>query len=257
MNETIRRLIPESLTRNRILRKLRPALLERPALRKIWAYIDKVGGGPVLWVLDTLEGGHGHALSFLEQKPVDKSNSPIPWYSYPAIEYLSGLDFRDKTFFEYGSGNSSLFWASRCRKIVSVENNEDWYALVSQNCKPNQTICLRPDKDDYVGMCLESSAKYDVIIVDGSHRFACAQQATTCLAPGGLIILDNSDWHPKTASLLREAGLIQVDFTGFNPINYYVTTTSLFLHRDIQITPRFERLPMPGIGAGMHIEDPE
>ena len=59
------------------------------------------------------------------------------------------------------------------------------------------------------------------------------------LTPGDMIILDNSDWHPKTAAMLLGSGVIQVDFTGFNP------------------TPRYERLPMPGVGAGLHVEDPE
>ena len=52
---------------------------------------------------------------------VDRFNRPIPWYTYPAIEYIKQLDFSDKTVFEYGSGNSTLFWAQRCKKLVSVE----------------------------------------------------------------------------------------------------------------------------------------
>ena len=225
--------------------------------RKIAAYIETVGAGRVLWVLDTLEGAQGHALSHTEQKPVNKSNEPIPWYSYPSIEYFSNIDFRQKFVFEYGSGNSSAFWAQRCRQVISIEDDEDWCKIVSVNLHSNQKVLLVQERSQYISALADCGSKPDVIIVDGSYRFACAEAAVQFLAPGGMVILDNSDWHPRTAAVLRTSGLIQVDFTGFNPINYYVTTTSLFLHRDVQITPRFERLPMPGIGAGLHIEDPE
>ena len=256
MNKVLTRLIPRRVKKLRLLHFLYRVVMEAPARRKIAAYVKTVGAGRVLWVLNTLEGEQGHALSFTEQKSVNKHNEPIPWYSYPCIEYLSNLDFRQKRIFEYGSGNSSAFWAQRCRQIVSVEDNEEWHQIVSAKLAANQTLLLVPVREPYIA-AVSHGGRPDVIIVDGSHRFACAEAAAKALAPGGMIILDNSDWHPKTAAMLRGSGLIQVDFTGFNPINYYVTTTSVFLRRDIEIVPRFERLPMPGIGAGLHVEDPE
>lgn len=41
---------------------------------------------------------------------VDKDGNPIPWYTYPAIEFLNSLDFSSKNVFEYGTGNSTLWW---------------------------------------------------------------------------------------------------------------------------------------------------
>ena len=35
---------------------------------------------------------------------LDKDGNPIPWYTYPAIEYLSQFDYSDKEIFEYGCG---------------------------------------------------------------------------------------------------------------------------------------------------------
>ena len=32
---------------------------------------------------------------------VDKDGNPIPWYTYPAIEYLSQFDYSDKKIFEF------------------------------------------------------------------------------------------------------------------------------------------------------------
>ena len=39
---------------------------------------------------------------------LDREGRPIPWYTYPAIEYLASLDLSGMKVLEYGSGNSSL-----------------------------------------------------------------------------------------------------------------------------------------------------
>lgn len=33
-----------------------------------------------------------------EKVCLDRDGNPIPWYTYPAIEYLSQFDYRDKKF---------------------------------------------------------------------------------------------------------------------------------------------------------------
>ena len=39
-----------------------------------------------------------------EKLCLDKEGNPIPWYTYPAIEYLSQFDYQDKKIFEFGCG---------------------------------------------------------------------------------------------------------------------------------------------------------
>ena len=47
-----------------------------------------------------------------------------------------------------------------------------------------------------------------------------------------MLIFDNSDWYPKTISKLddRLKHWVQVDFSGFGPINGYTWTTSIFIN---------------------------
>jgi len=42
------------------------------------------------------------------------------------------------------------------------------------------------------------------------------------------VILDNADWYWRAGNYLREQGFLEVSFSGFAPINHYVSTTSLF-----------------------------
>lgn len=46
-----------------------------------------------------------------------------------------------------------------------------------------------------------------------------------------MLVLDNADWFPHTHALLREAGLIEIDFHGLGPLARYAWTTSVFLDR--------------------------
>ncbi len=180
---------------------------------------------------------------------IDRKGDPIPWYTYPAIEYLAQLDFTQKTFFEYGSGYSSIFWARRCRSIVSVENDKKWFAKIAGQLPENARYELIEPKAEYVDAINRDGHQFDVIVIDGSHRYECAVAARPRLADDGVIILDNSDWLPRVTRFLRDSGLIQVDMAGFGPINRYTWTTSLFLSRSVRIEPRLDRLPAPGTGS--------
>ena len=81
--------------------------------------------------------------SFKSSKPVDKEGSPIPWFSYPAVEFLSKRLNNRMTVFEFGSGNSTLFFSDRVNQVVSVEHNKDWYDKISL---PSD---LRTDRDSH------------------------------------------------------------------------------------------------------------
>jgi hypothetical protein len=212
-------------------------------------YLWTLGSRQICWLVESMEFDHGHQLSRQRQLPVDRTGQPLPWYTYPAIQFLSQLDLTDKDAFEFGSGNGSLFWAARTRSLVSVESDPNWYSMLDARKLPNQRIMLEEDLGAYPDSISKHGQKFDLIIVDGKRRRLCAQAAMPFLAGDGMIVLDNSDWYPKSAALLRDAGMIQIDFTGYGPVNNYTWTTSLFLRRNAQIKPRSTRLPEPGIGS--------
>ncbi len=198
---------------------------------------------------------HGQYKSIQQERCIDRNGLPIPWYTYPAIEYIKQLDCSDKTIFEYGSGNSTLFWAARCRRIVSTEDNPTWYEKIKAQLPANADYQLIEDKTGYAQSIHQHSEAFDIIVVDGTHRFACAVEALKKLKEDGFIILDNSDWMEKTSKLLRDADLIEVDMSGFGPVNGYTWTTSFFFSRKVQLKPGGEQQPLHGIGSLPHSED--
>ena len=134
--------------------------------------------GTSLSYLKILESDYGYAYSSFKWSAIDKNNNPLPWYTYPAVEYLKQLDYSQKTVFEYGSGNTSIFWSKLAKKVISVEDNNDWYKKVRQNLDTykleNCELKFIPDKEHYVKKILKHE-NFDLIIIDGRHRFECAE----------------------------------------------------------------------------------
>jgi hypothetical protein len=194
----------------------------------------------------TLAHDLGHARSIRTGHAVDAAGAPIPWYTYPAIEYLRRFDLRSRAVFEFGGGNSSLFWAARAARVVTVESDPAWHARLEAAAAPNLQAHLRADMAAYTACLAEQGTPFDVIAIDGRWRRSCARVAPACLAEGGLIVLDNSERYPRTTGELRSAGFFQIDFSGFGPVAAFVWTTSLFLRAGAGLQRGFTDAPPIG-----------
>jgi len=192
---------------------------------------------------------YGHLRTIARNECVDAEGHPIPWYTYPALEFIRQLDFRRCSVFEYGSGNSTLFWSGLAARVVSVEHERSWFDRMRTVAPANCEMVFADDPDAYINGARTHGGNFDVIVIDGQSRLRCAAVAVEALRRGGVIVLDNSDWFPRTAAALREHDLIEVDMSGFGPINDYTSTTSLFFHRAFAIPPRYGRQPLSPVGG--------
>ena len=190
-----------------------------------------------------------------EKVCIDKDGNPIPWYTYPAIEYLAQFDYSKLKIFEFGCGYSSAFWAERAERVVSIEDKTDWFEKWKSEFKyKNLDIRWRDEGEGYETAIFEDGEKYDVIVIDGKRRTECAAAAVKALAGGGMIILDDSDRintseeYVKAVKILREKDLLQVDFYGFCPMNCYTKATSVFFSRDWNFVSKNKVQPINGWG---------
>jgi predicted O-methyltransferase YrrM len=132
---------------------------------------------------------------------------------------------------------------------MAIEHDKAWYEQIRQKVSANVQIEWARNGHHYVDAIVAESKRFDLIVVDGEFRATCAERAVKSLQRDGAILLDNSDWHPEAATVLRNADLIEVDFFGFGPINDYTWTTSLFFTREFRPKFRSPRHPLPGPGA--------
>jgi hypothetical protein len=212
---------------------------------------------------------YGYFRSVSSGENRDDQNAYVPWFTYPAIEALKNWDLSDKRVFEYGSGYSTLFWASRAREVISVEHDPQWQQKVAGLAPANVKVILAPideAKNDYepsaetraelaryAETIAQAEGRFQIIVIDGYARsrvrYQCARAALPHLDDNGLVILDNSDWLPGTAMFLRESGLIEVDLSGPVPGNENHQTTSFFFTRQFDFKSASSRQPLPPVGG--------
>lgn len=216
---------------------------------RVLRYWREAGTDEILWLVETIGRGYGHLRSVREASAVAADGAPRPWYTYPALEYLVQFDFSHWNAFEYGGGNGSLYWSTKCQSVDTVESDPEWHARIVDRGRPNLTVALERDPKEYAAAVRRRGERYPLIIIDGQHRRACAEHAVECFDERGLIILDNSDWWPQTSAFLRAEGFLQVDFTGAGPINRYTWTTSIFFRGSMSLELAQGRQPLYGVNS--------
>ena len=136
----------------------------------------------------------------------------VPWLGYRAVRHLDGLIRPDWRVLEFGSGMSSLFFARRCDRLISVESDPSWYTqmgrLFTRLGIANVDYRLR-EADDYAEHPDLPDQSFDLVVVDGLARDRVSAVALRKVKPGGYVFLDNSDvpWpdHKSARQLLSDA----------------------------------------------------
>ena len=105
---------------------------------------------------------------------VTKRGKPLPWYTYPAIDFLKYRSYENKVVLEFGGGQSTLWWASNAKHVVTLEGDKEWYESIKVGMPGNVDLCYvsmeNKEKNVYqVKDSLEKRpySKYDVIVIDG------------------------------------------------------------------------------------------
>ncbi len=171
--------------------------------------------------------------AFKQGMSLDKDNNPIPWFTYPSIEFISERLNKNLFVFEFGSGNSTLFFSERVRQVTAVEHNSDWFDKISKKVSTNSSIILTSSKnsDEYINTLQMSNQNYDIIIVDGIYRNECLVESIKHLTETGVIILDDSerDDYVEGITFLLKNGFRQINFSGIAPGIFFRKCTLNFL----------------------------
>ena len=191
----------------------------------------------------------GHVRSALARKSQDARGRPVPSYSYPAIEFLSEVDWSHADVLEFGGGQSTLWWSDRARHVMTVEEDSNWFAYLHQKLasRPNVECVLENNSERYAAV--PRGRTFDVVIVDGGNRPLAAETAAEVVGPDGIIVVDDAEaWvgarpgdYPIIATL-RDAGFRRIDFIGYAPGVRRKHATSVFFRSGPAL---FAELPPP------------
>lgn len=166
----------------------------------------------------------GWYLSLEKKMPVDKNLEPIPWFTYPSIDFLKDRLNNQMTVFEFGSGNSTLFFAKRVKEVISVETDLIWFNKIKNSLTPNSTLIYFDEhhsENKYSEIISTTNKKFDVIIIDAIERVEACFISPNFLTPAGVIILDNSERneYQEGVNFLLKSGFKKLDFWGL-PAGY-------------------------------------
>lgn len=163
---------------------------------------------------------------------IDENNIPVPWVTYSFIDFIKSRINTTHSIFEYGSGNSTIFYAGKAKSVTSVEHDKSWYETVTNLKLPNAEIlfCALKENGEYCRKAVSTNRKYHIIIVDGRDRVNCCKYALQALTEDGVLILDDSErpYYEEAIDFLKQSGFKHIPFSGMAPGTIQSKCTSVF-----------------------------
>ncbi|MEP2024445.1 MAG: hypothetical protein ABJH98_13635 [Reichenbachiella sp.] len=169
-----------------------------------------------------------------EKKPVDANGNPIPWMNYAILDFFSERLNADLSLFEYGSGFSTQYFASKLKTVKSIEYDQIWYQKVRKEIAhlENAEVKYYELDRNYANAILTEGEEilYQLILIDGRHRVACAKNACAQLTSDGVLILDDSDrkGYKEVFEYYKKQDFRHLTFSGIKPTSFRKHSTTIF-----------------------------
>ncbi|WP_316801158.1 FkbM family methyltransferase [Pedobacter frigidisoli] len=174
----------------------------------------------------------GWFTAFDQKQAVDGEGKALPWVTYSFIDFIRERINKSHHIFEYGSGNSTIFYAQKAASVTSVEHDRNWYNKVKGTSPANAEMifCELQRDGEYARKATLLHKKFDIIIVDGRDRVRCCRYSLAALSENGVVVLDDSerDVYEPARVLLKEQGFKEISFSGISPGLFYEKATSVF-----------------------------
>ncbi len=154
--------------------------------------------------------------------------------------------------FEYGTGFSTLYFSRFLRSkgirfhIHSVEHDKTWYLNIKRRIdrahlakdvtlhlsefSPGFSAPQTSPELDYIDMLRVLGMKFDLIVIDGRFRRRCLEMASSCLKPGGVVLLHDAErsfYHGPLGLFKYSAFIDGGHFYPFEPREHKVWLGSL------------------------------
>ncbi len=174
----------------------------------------------------------GWIRSYLNGFPVDKTGNSLPWFTLSFISFMESRLDKSIKIFEYGAGNSTIYFSSRVDSLTSIESDTAWLNQLKPKLPLNCIIesVTSTDPDVYSKRIFDFDQKFDVVIVDAIFRNESMVNCIPALSERGVIILDDSerDEYQSTINEILKSGFKKIDFWGMAPGVTFNKCTSIF-----------------------------
>jgi predicted O-methyltransferase YrrM len=175
-------------------------------------------------------------------KQLNNYRPKVPMISYRARRVIEKLLTPDSKMVEFGSGNSTLWFAARTGFVLSIEDDQEWYVHVQKQCLSLGSSNIRHElrtETNYANLSDIKNKSLDFALVDGTDREGCVRSVLPKLKMGASLYLDNSDkdmTRPDGDLRRAEKALLEAVemrkgsvryFSDFSPTNFFVEQGAL------------------------------
>lgn len=144
-----------------------------------------------------------------------KTHPEQPWLTRAANDFLRSFLRSSDIGLEAGAGRSTVFFAQRVGRLISVEHDVDWHRRVSEwlhykgfknvelhlaQCDPRLKDAAASSSEYVKIISNQPPASLDFVLVDGVYRGACALASIRALKPGGILIIDDANRYLSSES---------------------------------------------------------
>lgn len=136
--------------------------------------------------------------------------------STPELMHVAALLFgvicRDAEVFEFGSGGSTLWLARRADRVISIEDDEEWYEAVQAALRTQRTQAdIRLVQTAQISEAIDSSGEWDVVFVDcrdNAQRELAVLRSRAHVKPGGWLVADDYNFPSvaRAVAVLKTEG---------------------------------------------------
>ena len=161
----------------------------------------------------------------------------LPWWNVEATREVERFLAANPgaRVFEYGAGASTVWLARRAREVISVEHDPEFMGIFRDLLSPYDNVTLLErsianSPDPYVRAIDEAGGSFDLIVVDGRHRAACLAAAKARLAPGAIVVFDDSG-RKRYRDAIGTSGLAERHHFGLSFAVPYPDHTSILAAR--------------------------
>ena len=122
-----------------------------------------------------------------------------PWVTRQFITTFDAWATKDWHALEWGSGDSTLWYAQRVHRLWTVEHNSNWAdkvkARLDSHGITNTTLVdsSHHDPREYVDIPIPPTLRFDFVMVDGRNRIASIVKSLPKMWDGAILALDNAD----------------------------------------------------------------
>ncbi len=143
-----------------------------------------------------------------------------PWWCEAAANLVREriCKLKGTRVFEWGSGNSTLFWAKYADEVVSVEYDKVWCEKMKNYLPSNTKVnyCELVYGGDYCDAINQENGLFDIVLIDGRDRVRCAKNCTRKLKDDGVIVWDDTgrEYYGEGIEFLKGEGFKQLELSG-------------------------------------------